>query len=181
MTHRPLLLFCYERGEPCRQNIDQVSKDSMSKHNTFTVHLLRKRVNLRQCCNSRNSTQEGFCLFVFLLRADIKTLKLAAEPCDRLTVLDWDFVLYVKVLCCNCGKHEPPPEAHPSGWISISCEQLFMRQFWTKPFLFQEYNLQYPSLFICTAINPQRKPLHSKLYLGGSHWGIFKGGFSIPS
>lgn len=127
MTHRPLLLFCYERGEPCRQNINQVSKDSVSKHNTFTVHLLRKRVNLLQCCNSRNSTQEGFCLFVFLLRADIKTLKLAAEPCDRLTVLDWDFVLYVKVLCCNCGKHEPPPEAHPSGWISISCEQLFMR------------------------------------------------------
>lgn len=34
-------------------------------------------------------------------------LKLAAEPYDSPTVLDWDFVLYAKVMCCKCGKHEP--------------------------------------------------------------------------
>lgn len=38
-------------------------------------------------------------------------LKLAAEPCDSLIVLDWNFVLYVKVMCCNCGKHEPSLKA----------------------------------------------------------------------
>lgn len=127
MTHRPLLLFCYERGEPCRQNTDQVSKDSMSKHNTFTVHLLKKKVNLVQCCNSWNSTQEGFLLACFSITGRHKMLKLAAEPCDNMTVLDWDFVLYVKVMCCNCGKHEPSSKAHPLGWISTSCKQLFIR------------------------------------------------------
>lgn len=92
MTHRPLLLFCYERGEPCRQNIGQVSKDSMFKHNTFTAHLLRKRVNLVQCCDSWNSTREGFLLVYFSITGRHKMLKLAAEPWDSLTVLDWDFV-----------------------------------------------------------------------------------------
>lgn len=62
MTHRLLLLFCYERDEPCRQNTDQVSKDSMFKHNTSTVPLLRKRVNLLQCWDSTGQEgQEGFC------------------------------------------------------------------------------------------------------------------------
>lgn len=127
MTHRPLLLFCYERGEPCRQDTGQMSKDSMFKHNTFTVHLLRKRVNLVQCCDSWNFRQEGFLLVCFSITGRHKVLKQAAEPCDSLTVLDWDFVLYVKVMFCNCGKQEPSLKAHPLGWISISLKQLFIR------------------------------------------------------
>lgn len=68
----------------------------------------------------------GFLLVCFSTTGRQKMLKLAAEPCDSLTVLDWDFLLYVTVMCCNCGKHEPSPKAHPSGWISISCKQLFI-------------------------------------------------------
>lgn len=80
MTHRLLLLFCYERDEPCRQNTDQVSKDSRFKHNTSIEHLDRKRVNLLQRWDSRNSTQEGFCFHVFLLQADIKCLNWQLSP-----------------------------------------------------------------------------------------------------
>lgn len=115
VTHRPLLLFCYERSA-CRQNIDQVSKDSMFEHNTFTHTFTYNKVKLTPVLQQQEFYTGGF-LFVCFSITD-RMLKVAAEPCHSLIVLDWDLVLYVKLMCCSCGKDVPPPRS-----ISFRVEQ----------------------------------------------------------
>jgi len=69
VTHSPLLRFCSERDEPVGKAEPRGAETACSNTTLLPLHLLTKRLNLLQRCNSRNSTQEGFCLLVFLLQA----------------------------------------------------------------------------------------------------------------
>lgn len=138
VTHRPLLLFCYERWA-CRQNIDQVSKDSMFKHNTFTCIFTYKKVKLMPVLQQQKCNTGGFLFVCFSVTGrQIETLKVAAEPCGSLIVLDWDPVLYVKLMCCYRGKDVPPPRSTSFGVEQHLLQTVFHQVLLEKTSLFQK-------------------------------------------
>jgi len=107
------------------------------KHNTSTSAFTYKKVKLTPALQQQKFYTGGVLSACFSITGrQTEEFQEAAEPCNSLMMLDWDILLYLKLMCCNGGTDVPPPRSASFELEQHLLQTVFHQVLLKKPFLF---------------------------------------------